>query len=180
MVRNGDYDALLSPAKPEAPDLTYPLYPLGFQQMCFFALKKSDWLYTGPDSLANLQIGIAADTSIEELNLYIANNAMQFQFQPYVDRYVEQNANKLLKHRIDTFLFTLNTTLFELKELGMDNQFKNAGCVSKANIYLAFTSNKEKAEHVQEMIKVYNQKYPELLRNGSIEKILTKYKIEYN
>jgi polar amino acid transport system substrate-binding protein len=177
VVRNGEYDALLSPAKPEAPDLIYPDNPVGFQQMCFFTLNKFNWQYSGPESLARLDIGIASDTSIEELNVYIANNASQFQFQPYLDRYVEQNANKLLKHRIDTFLFTLNTTLFELKELGMDDQIKNAGCVSKANIYIAFTSLDKKAEYVEKLIKVYDEKYPQLLNDGVIEQILARYEI---
>lgn len=115
--------------------------------------------------------------SIEELNVYMANNASQFQFQPYLDRYVEQNANKLLKHRIDTFLFTLNTTLFELRELGLDDQFKNAGCVSKANIYIAFTSVTEKAAYVQKLIELYDEKYPKLTLDGTVERILAKYEI---
>ena len=37
VVRNGQYHALLSPAKYEAPDLRYPLNPAGYQQMCFLS-----------------------------------------------------------------------------------------------------------------------------------------------
>ena len=93
-VLQGKSDALLYPAKAEAPSLIYPKLPVGTQRMCFFTKIDSDWTYTTPTSLKNMQIGIATDTSIEELNDYVKVHYEQFQFQPYHDRYVIQNARK--------------------------------------------------------------------------------------
>ena len=92
-VTDGEYDALLAPAKKEAPHLTFPHFPIGYQRMCFFINAKSNWDYKNKESLANMQIGIAKDTSIEELNGYIQKHSEQFQYQPYHERYVVQNAS---------------------------------------------------------------------------------------
>jgi len=41
LVSNGHYDALLAPAKKEAPNLIFPDIAVGYQQMCFFTDKKN-------------------------------------------------------------------------------------------------------------------------------------------
>ncbi len=73
LAETGKLDALLSPAKAEAPALLYPGEEVGIQRMCFFTRADSDWQYQGVHSLADKQIGIATDTSIEELNEFVAN-----------------------------------------------------------------------------------------------------------
>ena len=73
-VSEGQYDALLAPAKKEAPDLVYPNFSVGSQRMCFFTSASNPWRYSGEESLVNMQFGIAFDTSIEELNQYIAKH----------------------------------------------------------------------------------------------------------
>ena len=178
LVRNGSYDALLSPAKKEAPDLIYPTTPVGVQQMCFFVGSRSQWRYEDIRSLAGLRIGMATDVSIEELNTFMHSNLAQFQFQPYNDRYVEQSVKKVLKKRVDTFLFTKNTTLFELRRLGLEKQIQEVGCVSKANIYIAFSPIKKNQHHVAQLINVYEAQMASILNSGSLHEILKKYGIE--
>lgn len=173
-VRDGKYDALLSPAKPEAPDLIYPHQAIGSQQMCFFTKKDDTWRYTGLPSLANKQIGIASDTSIEELNQFVKDNPQQFQFQPYLERYVEQNFNKLKKSRMDTFLFTKNTTLWELNKMGVLDQVNQAGCVNRAPIYIAF-SPKIAANKVAKLIKTFDSGIVTLHKSGALDEIFQRY-----
>lgn len=43
MVRKGEVDAVLSPARAEAPDPIYPHYEVGIQRMCFFTLATNSW-----------------------------------------------------------------------------------------------------------------------------------------
>jgi len=180
-IRNvtlGQYDALLSPAKKEAPHLVFPLKAVGSQRMCFFVKESSNWKYEGPKSLKGVSIGIAADTSIEELNGYIVKHPEQFQFQPYHERFVKQNALKLLKGRMDTFIFTLNTTQYTLKNENLDGKVKNAGCTSKAPIYMAFTPNLSKKTFINGGVEYFDKRMSKLAKEGTIEKILKKYKIE--
>ncbi len=177
-VTEGSYDALLSPAKKEAPNLSYPEQAVGHQKMCFFTKAQSSWQYLGPESLNDQFVGVAADTSIEELNQYIKEHPQHFQFQPYHERYVKQNAGKVLKDRIDSFIFTLNTTNYTLAQLNMTAQFKNAGCVSVASIYIAFTPIDDKQQTIQQVSAFWDKKFLELQANGVIEQIMTKYHIE--
>jgi ABC-type amino acid transport substrate-binding protein len=177
-VLQGKHDALLSPAKAEAPNLIYPLHEVGKQRMCFFTQKSSKWTYLGPESLANMQIGIAVDTSIEELNEYVKNNLTQFQFQPYHERYVIQNAHKLDKKRTDTFLFTKNTTLYSLALAGESDKYREAGCVTEASIYMAFTPAKSKSIKIKGIVSIFEQRMVEINKTAFIETLMKKYGLQ--
>jgi len=176
-VSDGKYDALLAPAKKEAPHLIFPRYGVGIQKMCFFTSIKNTWTFTGEESLSDMQVGIAFDSSIEELNQYITKHPSQFQFQPYHERYVVQNAGKVLKGRIDAFIFTQNTTLFELKKAGLEGKIKNAGCVAQADIYLAFTADKNKAENVTKAVSFFESRMKFLIQSGYVNELHQQYNI---
>jgi len=179
-VSSGKADALLSPAKSEAPNLLYPELSVGYQQMCFFTLYKSNWHYDGVSSLKGLQIGIATDTSIEELNNYVKSNPWQFQFQPYHERFIAQNIAKLEKNRMDSFVFTKNSTLFTLDELDKQNLIKVAGCLSKAPIYMAFTPVASKQGKISKMMSVYDSKLSALNKTQYIKKLMASYHLPTN
>ncbi len=176
-VSQGKAYALLSPAKSEAPNLLYPTLEVGFQQMCFFTLKGSKWKYTGIKSLKGVHVGIAIDTSIEELNDYVKNNPKQFQFQPYHERYVAQNLAKLKKNRMDTFLFTKNTTNFIISTLSKSAEYKVAGCVSKAPIYMAFSPSIENRDKIEQIIKVFDARLADLTKNAFLVDLYKKYNL---
>jgi len=174
-VSTGKADALLSPAKSEAPNLLYPEQPVGYQQMCFFTLFKSNWSYDGISSLKGLQIGIAKDTSTEVLNNYVKDHSWQFQFQPYHERYVAQNIAKLEKNRIDSFLFTKNSTLYAIHQLHKQKYIKLAGCLSKAPIYMAFTPIANKQEKISIMMSVFDSNLAALKKTQYIKKLIASY-----
>ncbi|NQY34655.1 MAG: transporter substrate-binding domain-containing protein [Alteromonadaceae bacterium] len=177
LVREGKVTALLSPAKAEAPDLRYPVQEVGRQQMCFFTGKDSIWQYTGPDSLKGQQIGVSVDSSIEELNAYLKQHPEQFQFQPYHERYLEQNAGKVSKNRIDSFLFTYNSTIYELNRLGIANNFRSAGCVSTTNVYMAFSNKGTNQQEITQMMAYFDQRMVQLHQKGIVQKIMDKYQL---
>ena len=178
LVRDGKAHAILSPARMEAPDLLFPENEIGIQKMCFFTKMESKWEYSGIESLGNLKIGIAYDTSIEELNSYIAQNSDQFDFMPYNGTYIVNSLKKLDAGRFDTFLFTHNTTLYEMKMLGMENKYRLAGCVSSAKIYMAFSPEKSQTSRVERMIKYFDKKIAELKRGNKITQIMRRYDLE--
>lgn len=175
LVSSGKVDALLSPAKAEAPNLLYPTMEVGNQQMCFFTSINSDWLYSGIKSLQGKQIGIATDTSIEELNDYVKHNPEQFQYQPYHERYIIQNAHKLDKQRIDSFLFTKNSTIYELKKYNKRDKYRLAGCVSQEKIYLAFTPSKSTTKDIIDMMTIFDEQVKALHKTPFISHLMAKY-----
>ena len=175
MVRQGRVDAVLSPARAEAPTLRYPQQEVGFQRMCFFNDIDSQWHFTGIDSLTNKQFGLANDTSLEELNSYLAENPEQFQFQPYHERYLIQQARKVKRGRIEAFLFTYNSTIYELNKQGIAEQFKSAGCVTNAQIYMAFTPKVDHSMRIERMMERFDREIIRLRENGFIRQTLQSY-----
>lgn len=178
MVRQGRVDAILSPAKAEAPDLLYPLNEVGLQRMCFFTTADDSWNYESVSSLSGRQFGIATDTSIEELNEYAEKHQEQFQYQPYHDRYIMQQANKVKRKRVDAFLFTYNSTVYELKRRGVQEQFRNAGCVTSTYVYMAFTPNPSMQNKIAPAIDYFDQQMLKLKQGEGIEDIMQRYGLE--
>lgn len=177
LVRAGKVDALLSPAKNEAPDLLYPANEVGIQRMCFFINSSSNWQYQNDESLKGMQIGIAQDASLAELTDYQKRHPEQFQVQPYLGRFIKQNAAKLRKKRIDSFIFTHNATWYELNKLGIQEHYRNAGCINHSNIYIAFSDTKNNAE-IKKMVNIFDEKIVLMHSNGSIENIMKKYDLQ--
>lgn len=177
VVRDGTFHVLLSPAKDEAPDLIYPHRSVGKQQMCFFVNASDPWFFDGVNSLHGLSIGMAQDTSIEELNEYRRQFPEQFQLQPYLKRFVKQNVLKMQKGRIDTFLFTRNTTLFDLASLGLADSVREAGCVSEADIFVAFTPQQEHEAFVQTLADLFDKRMLTLKNTDQLASILAVYGI---
>lgn len=176
-VRTGKVHALLSPAKAEAPSLLFPRHEVGSQSMCFITLAESDWRYQGIDSLKNMQIGVAIDASIEELNDYVEKNPTQFQFQPYHERFLIQNANKLRKGRMDAFVFTKNTTKYELSRAGIWEQYREAGCVNKADIYMAFSPHASIVRETKVMLDYFDKRVDQLKVSKFLEGLLKSYQL---
>lgn len=178
-VRDGHYLALLSPAKSEAPSLIFPDVPVGMQRMCFYTLENSDWFYTGLESLKGVSIGLAKDTSIEELNEYLQAYPEQFQIQPYHERYIVQNVRKLAKKRMDTFLFTQNSTHYVLENESSLPAIREAGCVSSAYVYFALTPQFERSEETRDLKLFFESGLKKLSESGELDEILKKYNIKF-
>jgi len=178
LVEKGDYHALLSPAKAEAPGLLFPMHEIGVQRMCFFTKKESNWLYSGLESLAGLKIGVANDTSIEELNKYMKQNKKQFDFLPYNDAYLIKSFRKLEAGRVDTFIFTYNSAVYEMKKMGVYGKYRSAGCVSIAKIYMAFTPIASKKSVVEKMMNYFDFRMGSLKKSGELAKIMQRYQLE--
>jgi len=179
LVREGSFHGLLAPTKDEAPDLFYPALAIGQQQMCFFVERNNSWRYHGPESLKGISVGMATDTSIEELNQYKDKHPEQFQLQPYLNRFVKQNAKKIAMGRIDTFVFTRQTTYYELRELNMLDEYSLAGCVSQADVFLAFTQVKQHAPDVNRWATEFDDRMIKLEQSGELQMILDRYHIKY-
>ncbi|RHW74746.1 ABC transporter substrate-binding protein [Colwellia sp. RSH04] len=175
LVHEGRAFALSAPAKKEAPELFYPNIPVGIQKMCFFVRKDSQWFYKGPLSLTNLQIGVAKDASLEELNGYMHEHPEQFQLQPYHGRFLKQNINKLIKRRYDAFVFSINSTLLELKRLNLLGKIKSAGCISEAPVYVACSSAVNYLQTAKYISKKFDIEMLKLAESGQLDTILNKY-----
>ncbi|WP_428641385.1 substrate-binding periplasmic protein [Roseibium sp.] len=174
-VRAGKAHALLSPAKAEAPDLVFPEQEVGRQRMCFFVLKDSHWKFDGTASLEGHLTGVASDTSVEELNQFINDRGDLFFRQPYSDEYIEDSVNMLYAGRINSFLFTYNTTLHAMRAMGVEEDIRSAGCVSDAKIYMAFSPLPGLAPEVREMTAFFDKAMTKFKAAGRCAEIMDRY-----
>jgi len=176
-VKVGESFALLSPAKAEAPSLIYPDNEIGVQRMCFFIPKSNEWRYKNLESLKKLRIGIASDASIEILNPYINDSEFNFQSMHYDLDFIAKNIKMIGANRLDAFIFTQNTTQYKLNEMGIKQDYVNAGCVSEEKIYMALTNNKVQSDKVDAFKRFFDEKITDLYNSGEINKILNKYQV---
>ena len=179
LVKSGEADALLAPAKIEAPELLYPVQEVGLQRMCFVTKSSSDFQYTGTDSLLGMSIGYAQDTAVSRaLAVYMQKNKGQFHVIPYNGRYLTRSLEKLALGRLDTFLFTYNSTIYELKKLGMSSYYRMAGCDYSAKVYLAFTANPASKSKVESLIKYFDQQMLKLKNSDMLHLIMHRYGLQ--
>lgn len=174
-TQQGNIEALLAPAKIEAPDLIYPSEPVGYQRVCFYTLADSLWSYTGEKSLHDLTIGIAIDMSLEEIHDYIQKHENQFVFQAESKRYIEESLRMLEIGRLNTFVFNENSVLYYMRKQGWSKRIRSAGCVSQAPIYMAFTPNPLYADKVRDAIERIDQHLKLMKDDGTISQIMARY-----
>ncbi len=176
-TERGEIDALLAPAKIEAPDLLYPTQPVGFQRVCFYTLTDSLWTYSGEASLADLTIGIAIDISLEEIHDYVQKHENQFVFQAESKRYIEESLRMLEIGRLDTFVFNENSVLYYIRKQGWQDKVRLAGCVSMAPVFMAFSPALSETPKSKAAIQLLDRKILEMKKNGSITKIMNRYSL---
>ncbi|WP_420414260.1 substrate-binding periplasmic protein [Roseibium sp.] len=174
-TRAGRVHALLSPAKAEAPDLVYPAEEIGVQRMCFFVLKENPWTFEGTSSLEGHLTAVATDTSIEELNEFISKRTDLFFFAPYSDEYLKNSIDMLMLGRVNSFLFTHNSTVHAARRLGMENRIRQAGCVSVAKVYMAFSPTEEMASDVAEMRAYFDSAMAKFKSDGRVSDVMAQY-----
>ncbi len=177
-VRKGRKLILLSPAKAEAPELIFPDHEIGVQRMCFFTRAENPWVYTTPESLKNMVIGIGSDTSIPALNDYIKNKIYNFQAMHYDHNFIDKNLKMLDSHRLDAFIFTQNSAFYEIRKRGLAEQYKVAGCVTREKIYMALTNDARHRAKVEALKAYFDDKISQLYASGEINHILKKYEID--
>lgn len=173
--RSGAAFAIIAPTRKEAPSLIFPQQPVGIQNSCFFTLSTSEWRYDGVQSLDGLRIGLAADSSLEEINSYVLKNREKFYFQSVTERYIPLSINMLFVGRLDVFGFTENEVLHYLKEEKLQNSVRQAGCVSPTPVYIAFSPIPEASALRDRVMAFFDTKVQEMRLNGKVTEIMARY-----
>lgn len=175
-TRKGIYDALIGPAKRDAPDLIFPAEPIGYTVNSFFVLKDFKWQYAGTASLLQIKLGVLKSMTYgEELDYYInayTNNPERIAMIFGLD-YLERNFAKLKAKRIDATIDDLMVIKYFLRQTGQTELFKEAGIIDKGyGIYIAFSPEYSKAQQMADIITTGVRR---LRKSGELTAILTKY-----
>ncbi len=173
-TRRGVVDILLAPTKTEAPNLIFPQYPVGNQQMCFYGRKEDPWRYTGPSSIgASMLIAAEQEASLGELEEYFKKHPQNIAMQPIDHHWIL--VQKVVKRQADVMIYTSHTMREYIKGSLMAKGLEEKGCLNREAIFTGFKpTNKEWATKLA-------QKFDDFMiraqADGTIEKVMTKYRI---
>ncbi|MBU2712921.1 substrate-binding periplasmic protein [Zooshikella harenae] len=175
-VQNGIYDGLLGTVPATLPDLIFPEKGQSYYHMCFFTRLDSTWQYEGIKSLANLRLGVIQDYDYDnggELDQYIQQESNGYLVSSISGEDIQamiRNIDRLLKKRVDVILDGREVINYYLKN--KEKEVREAGCISKDEMYVAFSPENDKAKEYAEIL---SNGMDSLRASGKLEKILEKY-----
>lgn len=172
-TKMGRFQALLAPAKEEAPELIYPSHPLGYQHMCLFTRSDDSWQYNGIDSLKGRRIVYGYDAY--PASLEGAQKLAVFYPMPYSAAFIPRGVKMVLNKRTDTLLFTRYSTQHYLNSNGLADKMRVAGCVQRQAVYLAFTPHDSARETREALIILLDEKIAKLEKENTFESLLRDY-----
>ncbi len=173
MVNEGKVDALLSPAKNEAPGLVYPQQEIGVQQFCFFKRSNDKWRYKDINSIANRSIIYPSD-ALPDAIANAKHQAVLISY-PYNDAYLPKATDILLKGRVDNFMMTSHSVIHYLGQTKLKKQISSAGCVAQQKLYLAFSPAKNLQHKIKPLLSRFDRNIIKLKKQGYFDTLLRKY-----
>ena len=177
LANEGKVDALLAPAKNEAPRLLFPDVEIGIQRFCFFSRQNDPWQYHNPESINKRTIIHPRDTL--PTPLHQANLSADFITYPYNDNFLPTSTDILLKtDRVDTVMMTYYSMLHFLNSKQLTGKVRLSGCVSRQKLYLAFTPNKASRPKIEILMGYYHKNITKLKKKHYFSKLLKKYNIK--
>lgn len=162
---------------------TIPLYVFGeneqaISQMCYFILAGNDWTFESVSSLETQVLGVINGYGYyAELDEYIEANSDTTRVEAVAgDDPLVPNIKKLLRKRVTVLIEDRLVMEFTLKELGVSDQVKNAGCVDFLdNVHIAFSKELPKSE---EYAKMLSDGVAALRASGELQTILDHYGVK--
>ena len=184
-IQAGNRDAIFiygitddDPVGPNGP-VVFPEEPIAMLTISFAVLKNSTWTYNGIDSLKKIKLGTILGYSWEdpELMKYMNNTP-----DPAVQALsggtgvTERSLRKLLKGRMDAYIDSTDTMMYEAKRIKVNDQIKFVSQLpQKSAQYVCFSPiNKKSRSYAQ----IFDEGIRAMRKSGALQDILTKYGIK--
>jgi polar amino acid transport system substrate-binding protein len=176
MANEGKVDALLAPARNEAPLLVFPDTEIGIQRFCFFSRADDPWQYNNPASL-NARTIIHPKNTLPDLFKSNEHKAV-FITYPYNNAYMPTSTDILLKARVDSFMMTYASVKYFLNQKQLVNKIHLSGCVTEQKLFLAFTPNSKKQKKIKKLMVHFERNVARLSKQRFFEKLVKKYQVQ--
>lgn len=176
-VRSGEVNAAIGAGHEDAPDFLFTQTPVALSRNCFYTLSDSQWRFSGVESLQGVRLGVINDYSYgEALNAYVAAQRSDREGRVQVasgDRALALNLSKLRHRRIDVMIENTWVVQHQLREQGVEEGLREAGCRQPdMPIYLAFSpALKTSVEHV----RIFEQGLRRYRESGRLAALLQRY-----
>jgi polar amino acid transport system substrate-binding protein len=175
--RRGEIDGLVAAVPPDAPELIYPKVESGLMQITYFSLKERSWNFAGLSSLEAITLGVIQDYGYsQEIVDYVAQHKAspkRLHIATGEDP-LQKNIKMLMAGRIDALIEDKSVFLFQAKEMGVSDKFREsvAQPSPSAKLYIAFCPKNPKAK---EWSQLFSAGILEARKTGDLARILTRY-----
>lgn len=173
-VESGRSDAILSPAKHEAPGLVYPKSNIGAQRFCFFTTPKSEWSFTSPQDVSDVRLAYPRNTLTPEIAPFVNQETSR----EISGQFLKRAFKSLYSGKADVVYFSYYSTLDLLNKTQKIHSVRLAGCIERSEIYLAFSPNPKNTERSQRLMSAFETGIASLSDNTFINSLLKKYQLD--
>lgn len=173
MLDNNSIDGVIGILQRNAPKLVYPEKSIGQVQYLMYTSAKSDWLYTGLNSLKGQILGVEAGKSYGIVDSYIQRHAKDKRI--IYQNYGENSTTNLLKllgnGYIDILLEDKNILDYHTKNV-TNVTLEEGGTIPPDRLYIGFSPNNKQA---QEYAALVSSGITDIRSTGKLAKILATY-----
>lgn len=173
MLNNNGVEGVIGILQRNAPRLVYPEKSIGQVQYLMYKSEKSDWLYTGLNSLKSQILGVEVGKSYGIVDSYIQRHAKDKHliYQHYGESSTA-NLIKLLENGyIDILLEDKNILDFHTKNM-TNGKLKQGGTIPSDHLYIGFSPSNNQA---QEFADLVTSGLIDMRKTGELAKILATY-----
>lgn len=172
-VRSGEFDCVVGAYKDDAPDFVFPTDAWGMDVQNVYVKAGNTWKFNGVDSLAGHTLGLIGGYAYDDkLSAYLKQHPQAVQYVK-ANNALEQNIHKVIGGRIDGTVESVSVMSAKLKEMGLAGQLQPAGQLGKPTpMYIACSPAKATSK---QYISWIDQGTDEMRKDGSLQKILSKY-----
>jgi ABC-type amino acid transport substrate-binding protein len=173
MLKNNQIDGVIGILQRNAPELIYPNESIGQVRYLMYTADKSDWLYTGLNSLKGKTLGVEVGKSYGIADSYIHRYAKDDKsiYQHYGKDSTEHFIKLLENEYIDIFFEDKNVLDFRIKNTKA-GKIKEGGAIPPDNLYVGFSPNHK---HAQALADVVSIGISDMRKTGELAKIMAKY-----
>jgi TRAP-type C4-dicarboxylate transport system substrate-binding protein len=173
MLDNSAIDGVIGILQRNAPQLIYPEKSIGQVQYLMYTSAKSDWFYTGLNSLKGQILGVEVGKSYGIVDSYIQRHAKDNRiiYQHYGES-SPANLIQLLKNNyIDILLEDKNIFDFHTKN-EKDVTLEEGGVIPADHLYIGFSPSNKRAQEFADLI---TSGITGIRETGELTKILATY-----
>ena len=173
MLDNNEIDGVIGILQRNAPELVYPDESIGQVRYLMYTSEKSDWLYTGLNSLKGKVLGVEVGKSYGIADSYIQRhtNDKRIIYQHYGENSTENLMKLLGNEYIDILFEDKNVLDFHIKNM-KGGKLKEGGTIPPDNLYIGFSPSNE---HAQKFADMVTSGITDMRKTGELAKIMESY-----
>lgn len=174
-VRISKATALVATTKFDAPDFIYPSKSMGSNKDCFYVKAGDIWAYNSIEDLKTRKLGAVLGYAYSaNITTYIHQNPKATMLG-HGSNPLAMNLKNLDSGAVNVIVenpFVFNYFVIEEK---IGEKYEEAGCTEDNDLYIAFSPKNPRSK---EFAKILTEGIDELRKDGTIDKIISKYSLK--